>query len=347
MMTRMSPRFSAVRSPIRRLRRGGRGTPPPDWSLRPGDLHSAEVLEAEPRLRGLEDNAVFRLLHRPRRRRLVSKVVGCAGAGCGVLLALACFAMKHPLDIWLMAAGAVVSILGAIRAFVSGGPPFRRSEAPPRGGANAAPSPFLDLTRDEMADLILAGATPEDFVLALWGDAVPRVRARANSRAPSFFHFVAGVAILYGLAALARPTSPRVPVFVFQCTGAILAIHGAALLAGPNESAIQASLRWVRVRLSRAGEAATANMIRSVLRLALYVGAYTFVGTIWNALRAGALPPENRPGTVLLLSIAVALVIALVARLRSRTSVDAEFAEAVESARRLLEISRERIFERL
>jgi hypothetical protein len=48
--------------------RSGR-TRPDTWRLRPGDLPSRRVLRAEPRLRGLPDNAVFRLI--VHRRRLV------------------------------------------------------------------------------------------------------------------------------------------------------------------------------------------------------------------------------------------------------------------------------------
>ena len=126
------------------------------WTLSPGDLPSQAALEREPRLRGLEVNAFFRLLTM---RRTIGTVHRVGSAGWVLLLIFL-----------MMSLGPFLGILatGLIR-FVCAIAEMHRGQ-PTLGG----------MTGNRLFELSLTGLEPSDYVMGLWGAAASR-RARRFS----------------------------------------------------------------------------------------------------------------------------------------------------------------------
>ncbi len=150
------------------------------WTLRPGDLPSERVLALEPRLRDLENNAVFRLLMFQKRGGMKAARRGEVSLSGLNLFPLLILIVMGPVG-WL-----ILVLLVVTRGW-SGVFPVRNL-----GG-------IMGISRKCMGEVILTRITPQDIVLAHWGSALGQKRIRIRLIGTWMLMFSALVSIAQGV----------------------------------------------------------------------------------------------------------------------------------------------------
>lgn len=156
----------------------GRSSIPDAWAEGAGDLPPARVLDAEPRLRGLEHNAAYRLMRFKAATRRARDLRLSPGKWAAWMFAFAMLAAAaasgYPKLNWI----GLGVLLGSTIL-----PALRRGRGPD--------SPLLrGLTRREAIDLHLAGFPPGDAALAAWGDALAPSKVSPGGTTALFAFYV-------------------------------------------------------------------------------------------------------------------------------------------------------------
>lgn len=326
---------------------------PDRWSLRPGDLPPPDLLDAEPRLRGLEDNAVYRLLKRRQRRSVLPAWRGCSTvfyAVFSVLYAWMIWAgIMKGLTAWLMlGCFGFMAVLDAIDRIVTLWIDARNQPAAriPFPSTRTQRPPLSQFTRTEIADLLVAGVPPADVVAGFWGVGVSARGAGGFRRIGIRFLVASAVAFAIAAAWFGPGASPEARAAAWTPT-CLLMFFGALLCAislGPRaDRALYFALRGLRWTIpGRAGLPAGVWQ----------AGAFFALGYVCAMSAAMALVVAPAPYlAVAVHPLALLVVVPALGTVAGRVFAggrrhrDRDFEEAVSIVARLLEDSRREIFE--
>lgn len=328
------------------------------WNLRETDLPPEEILAAEPRLRGLEDNAVYRRLRCPGRLRGVA-VAGAPGPGCAILYVLIALPQGvltlrgAPTIGHRFAAGLILLAYGwiVVRAL------YTRYGEPARISPSGSPSAQLGmssigtLTNREVADLLVSGIAPSEIAIGMWGTTLfPRWLRRRRFRAWTLAALgaVGNVALQWWMRV--DETSLGKAIALQVLANGILAVGFAALAIARIDrgwialASVRSGLRQAcgfSVDWGIAGATAAATVGGLFVLIALAGAAI-----LLPAVAIGRFLPYDEPTFWLFVSPAVGYGIGYLMADSARSNRDRNFDESVRCVEELMEDAREKLFEK-